>query len=715
MSKRLSFCLILSLASLVFGAQPWTRWSDYGGSSDSMQYSALRQINKSNVKQLQLVWSVKSPGPAGRFSFNPLIVDGVMYVVGKDSSIYAFDAATGRQIWVHPVEGHPTNRGFNYWESKDRKDQRLIFAADGYLQEINLKTGVTIPSFGNDGRVNLREGLGRDPKSIGEIQSGTPGRVFENLIILGSAPGEMYGSPPGDIRAYDVHTGKPAWTFHTVPHPGEFGYDTWPPEAWKYIGGNNTWGELSLDEKRGIAYFPLGSPTYDLYGADRTGANLFGDCLLALDARTGKRLWHFQFVHHDLWDYDPTAAPKLLTVKHDGKNVDVVAQATKFGFLYVFDRVTGKPLWPIEERPVPQSDMPGEHSWPTQPFPTAPPPFARQKFGPDDINPYLEPEERERLGDLVANASNKGIFTPPAYNRNQIAVPGEMGGANWGSTAGDPTSGMLYVRAYDAPAIHKMTETVPAQQVAAGNRPEQIGHALYMQHCVGCHGPDRERIPLPREMGMERFAAALRSGKGEMPSFSEATLTPANVESLAAYLRNPAGGTVPSTAVRVRPPVPPPPAGQTRFYGPFGNILRASNGLIAFSPPWSSLVAYDLNTGTIKWRRPIGTTPGLAAKGIKDTGSSAFIRNGPVVTAGGLLIIGTGPDRMVHALDKDTGDTLWEAELDANPDGIPAIYEVAGRQYIAFFAAASGAKDTLAYKSAKPDSQGYYVFALPAK
>ena len=294
------------------------------------------------------------------------------------------------------MEGHPTNRGFNYWESKDRKDQRLIFAADSYLQEINLKTGVTIPSFGNDGRVNLREGLGRDPKSIGEIQSGTPGRIFENLIILGSAPGEMYVSPPGDIRAYDVHTGKIVWTFHTVPHPGEFGYETWPPDAWKYIGGNNTWGELSLDEKRGIAYFPLGSPTYDLYGADRTGANLFGDCLLALDARTGKRLWHFQFVHHDLWDYDPTAAPKLLTVKHNGKNVDVIAQATKFGFLYVFDRVTGKPLWPIEERPVPQSDMPGEHSWPTQPFPTAPPPFARQKFGVDDINPYLDPAENGR-------------------------------------------------------------------------------------------------------------------------------------------------------------------------------------------------------------------------------------------------------------------------------------------------------------------------------
>ena len=375
MTKRLSVCLSFPIATILIAAKPWTQWNDYGGSSDSMQYSALSQIDKSNVTQLQLVWSVKAPGPAGRFSFNPLIIDGVMYVVGKDSSICAFDAATGRQIWVHPVEGRPTNRGFNYWESKDRKDQRLIFAADGYLQEINLKTGITIPSFGNDGRVNLREGLGRDPKSIGEIQSGTPGRIFENLIILGSAPGEMYGSPPGDIRAYDVHTGKLVWTFHTVPHPGEFGYDTWPPDAWKYIGGNNTWGELSLDEKRGIAYFPLGSPTYDLYGADRTGANLFGDCLLALDARTGKRLWHFQFVHHDLWDYDPTAGPKLLTVKHDGKKVDVIAQATKFGFLYVFDRVTGKPLWTIEERPVPQSDMPGEHSWPTQPFPHGAPSF----------------------------------------------------------------------------------------------------------------------------------------------------------------------------------------------------------------------------------------------------------------------------------------------------------------------------------------------------
>jgi quinoprotein glucose dehydrogenase len=702
-----------ALGVSLFGAKPWTNWNDYGGSADSMQYSALSQINKSNVKKLQLAWSVMAPGPSGRFSFNPLVVDGVMYVVGKDHAIFAFDAATGKQLWVHPVEGHPTNRGFNYWRSKDGKDQRLIYTADGYLQEINLKTGVTIPSFGDDGRVNLRVGLGRDPKEIGEIQSGTPGRVFENLIIMGSAPGEMYGSAPGDLRAYDVHTGKMVWIFHTVPHPGEFGYDTWPPEAWKYIGGNNTWGELSIDEKRGIAYFPLGSPTYDLYGADRIGAGLFGDCLLALDVRTGKRLWHFQVVHHDLWDYDPTAAPKLLTVRHNGKNIDVVAQATKLGFLYVLDRVTGKPLWPVEERPVPPSNIPGEQAWPTQPFPTFPLPFARQKVTVDDVNPYLDADEKARICNMIMNASNKGIFTPPAYNQDQIEVPGEMGGANWGSTAADPTNAMLYIRAYDEPTIHHLTETPPMQQrVAVNGTPEQQGYGLYVQNCIACHGPNRERITFPKQISYEGFTATLRSGKGEMPAFSEGTLTPEMAESLAAYLKDPAKGEIPP-GHGGKLLMPPPPPGQTRFYGPFGNVFKANNGLPAFGPPWSSLVAYDLNTGNIKWRRPIGTTPGLAAKGITDTGSAAFMRNGPVVTAGGLLFIGSGPDCMLHALDKDTGETLWETEIDANPDGIPAVYQVNGREYIAFFAGVGSQKETLEYKPGKPGAQGYYVFALP--
>jgi quinoprotein glucose dehydrogenase len=329
-------------------AKAYTTWSDYEGSADSAQYSSLKQINKSNVTQLQQVWFYPDGNNGFRYGFNPVVVDGVMYVVGKDNTTVALDAETGKEIWVHD-NGTPrgiTNRGINYWESKDRSDRRLFYASNNILHALDARTGKLVDSFGDHGNVDLREGLGRDPKTIRQIESGTPGRVFENLLILGSATGEEYNSPPGDIRAYDVLSGKMVWIFHTVPHPGEFGYNTWPKDAWKYIGGTNDWGGMTIDEKRGIAYFPLGSPTYDFYGADRTGAGLFGNCLLALDARTGKYLWHFQAVHHDLWDYDLTTAPKLLTVKHDGRMVDIVAQAGKNGFLYVLDRVTGKPIWP---------------------------------------------------------------------------------------------------------------------------------------------------------------------------------------------------------------------------------------------------------------------------------------------------------------------------------------------------------------------------------
>jgi quinoprotein glucose dehydrogenase len=687
----------------------YTTWSDYAGRADSMQYSGLKQIDTANVGEIRLAWSYLAPGPTGRFSFNPLVVDNVMYVVGKGGAVVALEGETGRQIWTHPTLATPTNRGFNYWESKDRSDRRIIFSVDSFLQEINARTGVTINTFGNDGKVDLREGLGRDPKTIDSIQSGTPGRVFGNLIVLGSATGEMYDSPPGDLRAYDVLTGKLQWTFHTIPHPGEYGYETWPKDAWQRIGGTNAWGEISLDERRGILYVPLGSPTYDFYGADRKGAGLFGDCLVALDAKTGKRLWHFQFVHHDLWDYDPTAAPKLLTVRHNGKLVDVVAETTKFGFLYVFDRVTGEPLWPIEERPVPQSDVPGEQSWPTQPFPVKPPPFARQKFTPDDINPYLDPEERARLRTLVSNARNEGLFTPVSNTRDQVSMPGENGGANWGSTAADPETGMLYVRSYDAPTFHRLTLAPPPQQELLVGTPEQRGRAIYTRYCLPCHGPDRARITYPDSIDAANFKTTIRNGKRDMPAFSENKLEPENVAALMAYLRNPAASAPDEHAAEKSSK----PRGPTRYYGPFGTILFARNGLVAISPPWCELVAYDLNEGDIKWRIPLGTTPGLAAKGITNTGSSHLLRNGPVVTAGGLIFVGSGADRMVHAFDKATGKLLWQAEIDANPDGIPAVYEVGGRQYIAFFAASGEGRESLDFKPGKPGAQGYYVFALP--
>ncbi len=595
-------------------AQNHATWSDYGGAADSAQYSALRQIDRSNVNRLQVAWTYPT-GDARKYLFNPIVADGLIFVLARNNSIVALDAATGKQVWVHapdPVPSIVTNRGMNYWESKDRSDRRLLFAANHFLEAIDARTGKSIASFGKSGRVDLKEGLGRDPSTFKLAQSTTPGRVFEDLLILGSATNEGYGSAPGDIRAFDVRTGKMVWTFHTIPHPGEFGYDTWPKDAWKTVGGVNVWSEFSLDQKRGILYAPTASPKYNFYGVDRKGANLFGDCLLALDARTGKRLWHFQMVHHDIWDYDAATAPKLLTVRHDGKTIDAVAQVSKQGFVWVFDRVTGEPLWPIEERPVPRSEMPGEEAWPTQPFPTKPPPFARQKFTADDLNPYIaDPAERARFRDEILSARNEGLFTPPGL-RNTIEMPGNNGGANWGGTAVDPAKGMLFVVSKDLPAILKLV-------------------------------PDRSA-----------------------------------------------------------------PAGTVRYTSGFG-LETASNGLSLIGPPWSTLTAYDLNEGVIKWKVPLGEVPDLAAKGIKDTGSH-YPKVGPVVTAGGLIFTGTR-DRKVRALDVETGKTLWEREVDAALEGMPAVYEIGGREYVVFCAAAQAG---LTPSTQVPVTGAYVAFALPA-
>jgi glucose dehydrogenase len=600
------------LVPLILLAESHAGWRDYGGAPDSAQYSALTQINKSNVAQLEVAWTYPT-GDNKRYRFNPIVIDGTMYVLAKNNSVVALDARTGREIWTYTPPADTriiTNRGINYWESRDRADRRLLFCANHALRAIDARTGKVISSFGVNGAVELKAGLDRDPRTISLVQSTSPGRVFADKLILGSATNEGYGSAPGDIRAFDVRTGRVVWTFHTIPGPGEFGENTWPKGARQVVGGANAWGELTLDEKRGVVYVPTASAKYNFYGAARTGDDLFADCLLALDARTGRRLWHFQMVHHDIFDYDDATAPKLLTVRHKGKPVDVVAEVSKQGFVWVFDRDTGKPLWPVEERPVPASDVPGEKTSPTQPFPVKPPPFARQKFTVDDLSPYLSPEDRARFRDMILSARNDGLFTPPSF-RGSVEMPGNNGGANWGGAAVDPSHGELIVVSKDLPCILKLT-------------------------------PD-----------------------------------PATPEG-----------------------APP------RYVSGFG-FLIASDGLSAIAPPWTKMTAYDLNEGVIKWSIPLGEVPELASKGIRNTGTH-YPKVGPVITAGGLIFTGTR-DRKVRAFDVDSGTMLWERGVPEGIEGIPAVYETGGREYIVFCVAA---QSELKPAQRKPNG-AYVAFALP--
>jgi len=767
-------------------------WKDYGGGPDNSHFIKSKQITKANVGQMEMAWAY----PPGETGFNPIVVDNVMYAVGRNSSLVALDATTGKEIWVHAGLRGITTRGMNYWESKDRKDRRLIFAINSYLQEINALTGLTITTFGKNGVVNLREGLERDVATMGRVQSRSAGKVFENLLLLGSAPGEEYISPPGDLRAYDVVSGERVWQFHTVPHPGQPNYDSFPKDAWKYIGGVNTWGDFTVDAKNGIAFFPIGSPTYDFYGADRKGANLYGNCLLALDARTGKYLWHFQTVHHDLWDYDLTSAPQLTTIKRDGKEIEVVAAAGKTGFLYVFERKTGKPIWPIEERKVPQSDVAGEHSWPTQPFPTAPPPFAVQSFTVDDINPYLPDDQRALIKEQLLKWRNEGLFTPPTL-RGTVQMPGDQGGSNWGTTAANPNNGMVFVLGVNAPAVIRLEKSAPGIPApndafgrqeggrgAGGGRGAPLaaaGRTVFTQNCQTCHGADLRGATAPSlidisvKMGPDAIRAIVEGGNGAMPAFSK--LTAPEMESLMAFLANPAapggrggarggrGGAPDDTASLGGPVVATGPApasvGAGGMEGPFGEppappaapapgaqapTLTRSGGNVqhayggnggsapypegvevpevrynsawavsqdAIKPPWSTLTAYDLNQGTIKWQVPIGDDLAMAARGIHNTGSR-MLRTGIIPTATGVVFQVSG-DRKLRAYDEDTGKVLWTKEIGGSSSGVPTMYEVNGRQFLVIAVGAGGGRGGAAVPAANSNlPTGYVAFALPA-
>jgi quinoprotein glucose dehydrogenase len=638
-----------------------------------------------------------------------------MYVLAHDNSVVALDAATGHELWSTPLHAKTlliTNRGLNYWQSKDGKDRRLILSVDNALRELDATTGKPLDNFGVKGTVDLREGLGRKPETLTLVQSYNPGRLFGDLLILGSATNEEYESGPGDIRAYNVVTGRLVWTFHTIPHPGEAGYDSWPKDAWKSVGGANAWSGMALDEKRGMVFVPTASPKYNFYGANRPGSNLYGDSLLALDAKTGKLIWYYQMVHHDIWDYDNAGTPMLLTVRHNGHMVDVVAQASKVGFVWVFERATGKPLWPIEERAVAKSDMPGEETWPTQPFPSKPKPFARQSFTAKDLSPFLEPTERESLMKQLAAARNGGLFTPPSTT-NTVEMPGNNGGANFGGSAIDPRRGYFYVVSKDLPAMLKLTL---AKDPLKSGTPEVRGRSLFEANCSLCHGSDLKGKPpaipslqnIQARLSSDEIAKTIRSGKGAMPSFAK--LADADVSSLLAFLAKPdlAPAVAETTSQTAVDPV------NAHYRSGFG-FMFAESGLPVIAPPWTTLTAYDLNSGEIRWQRPLGEVPELAEKGFKDTGSH-FPKVDPVITAGGLIFTGSR-DRKIRALDAATGETLWETEVDAALEGMPAVYQVGGREYIVFCAAARSITRTHATPghpaSQDPIHGAYVAFALP--
>src|ERR1700761_5771833 len=690
---RVGLCLCFTGS---FAVQAQQDWPAYGG-HDGTHYSSLSQINRDNVKNLVVAWKYDT-AESGGIEANPIIVGKMLYTTTPGRSVIALDAATGKLIWKFDfdLEGRVLSRGVSYWT--DGHQSRIFAGARNYLYALDAITGKVISGFGEQGRIDLRKGL-REPHEQQSVELTTPGSIYKDLIIVGGANPETHPAPPGDIRAFDVRTGALRWTFHTIPRPGEFGYDTWPKDAWKNAGAANNWAGMTLDTKRGVVYVPTGSAVFDFYGGDRVGDDLFADSLVALDAETGKRLWHFQGVHHDLWDRDFPAPPALLTVTHNGKRIDAIAQTTKSGYVFVLDRTTGKPLFPLKESAYPASNVPGEVTSPTQWLPTLPEPYVQQSVTEDTLTnrtPEAHAWALKQFKTFIAG----GQFIPPSVDKLTIDMPGFAGGGEWGGPAVDPTTGVFYVNANDTAWLVGLTVPPP---------PGSPGEKIYQNQCSMCHGINRAGSPpsVPALRGIEgiltdqEIAATIRSGKGRMPSFNG--LSDQEVESVVHYLtrapqqqqRRPAGENQP-VASDAQSDMPYKTIGFRRFLDP--------EDYPATAPPWGALSAIDLNTGKYLWKIPFGEYPELVAKGMGSTGSDNY--GGPVVTAGGLLFIGaTVFDQKFHAYDKTTGKLLWETELPFSGLATPATYMVDGRQYIVI--AASGGQT-----SKKPQGGLYIAFAL---
>jgi quinoprotein glucose dehydrogenase len=694
-------------------SEDYSSWQVYGGNKEANHYSSLDQIDTNNVSQLHVAWTYHT-GDADsmtQIQVNPIIIDSTLYAVSPKLKLLALNAATGQEKWVFNPMNDSDVKGAGYFGMNvcrgvtfyaDNKDSaRIFYSANSQLYCIDAKSGTPVKSFGQNGKIDLHNDLGRDVSDL-YVAMTSPGIIYKDMIIVGCRVSEEAAAAPGFIRAYDVHSGKLRWIFHTIPQPGEFGYDSWDDkDAWKHIGGANAWSGFSLDEKNGIVFAPIGSASYDFYGGRRTGNDLFANCVLALDAATGKRLWHFQTVHHDLWDRDLPTAPVLVSIKKDGKQIAAIAQTTKSGFIFLFNRKTGEPIYPVNEVPVPtQSELIGEKVSPTQPIPSFPKPFARQLLTDSDLNDLVPDSSLQDIKKRLSNYHSRR-FDPPS-KEGTIIFPGFDGGAEWGGPGYDPQTGILYVNATEMPWILTMVDVKNKPKTVETNL--QAGTRIYNTNCMSCHGAQREGSPnypvligINKKYNQQQFEQIVSSGRRMMPAFKQ--LNKEEMNALASFILD-------NKKEQQQKFIAPEKPYDTWYDLPYSstgyNKFLTKEGYPAVKPPWGTLNAIDLNTGNLVWKDTLGDYPELKAKGLH-TGTENY--GGPVVTAGGLVFIAATSDAKIRAFNKRTGRLLWEADLPASGFATPAVYEVNGKQFLVI--ACGGGK------LGKKTGDAYVAFALP--